>query len=819
MVVLILLCGTMVVSAQEIRIHCSDQPLNAVLTQLRDQYGLMFSYDDKLLSGYRLTLDRRFSTPPEALNYLLKGLPLHVENINGVFVIYPVARAPQQKKYILAGRILDKSSRESLPYSALQINGKGLFADDQGVFSFISGSDSVFHVKISHLGYYILDTITLPGYHLEFTLQPSVIAMKEIVIVGKPVERTIQTGTAPGAITLNHKIAYYLPGYGDNSVFNLLRLQPGILAAGEQSADLMIWGGYAGQSQVLFDGFTLFGMKNFNDNISAINPYMAKDIKVFKGAFGAEYGEKVGAIADIRGADGNRMKPAFQLVLNNMTLNAFASVPLGKKSSLVTAYRQTYYALYDPFSITSSSSSRGRQTGGADYYIVPDYTFRDFNLKYSGEGKRSSYFISLYGGTDDFGYGTEQETARKKISLHYQEDNLQAGATGFYGFRWKEANTLHVAISYSGLNTDRDYREVIERTAGNLGNTTVADQTTNALHEIHSRVVGQFLAGPHRIEAGAGALTYITRNHLHQVSDSFAVSRLVPYLYAQDNLTLVSNITLKPGIRTDFPLNGHGPLFQPRLSASWHLGDHILLNAAWGVYRQTASKTLILDTTANYRLFWTLREQAGAFRQHAVHYSAGMTWAGDNLSASIEGYLKYTGGITRFLQTGSGYVPYTGQSRTRGLDFFLKKDLKNLSFWFAYTWSKTEEAFPYFADDDYKPAMHDQRHELKVAALAKIRAFHFSADYVVGTGFPDPEQLPQEAVYQNPYSRLDVSALVQLLNRKLHLDAGISVLNVLNTENINYANYTRIREEESSLVSFYAEGVPVTPALFVKIYF
>ena len=76
-------------------------------------------------------------------------------------------------------------------------------------------------------------------------------------------------------------------------MFNLLRLQPGILAAGEQSNDLIIRGSYEGQSQVLFDGFTLFGMKNFNDNISAVNPFMAKDIRLMKGGFPAELGGRV----------------------------------------------------------------------------------------------------------------------------------------------------------------------------------------------------------------------------------------------------------------------------------------------------------------------------------------------------------------------------------------------------------------------------------------------------------------------------------------------------------------------------------------------
>ena len=63
---------------------------------------------------------------------------------------------------------------------------------------------------------------------------------------------------------------------------------PGILASGESTNDLVIWGSYAGHSQVLFDGFTIFGLKNFNDNISSFNPLMAKDIEVMKGGFRCE---------------------------------------------------------------------------------------------------------------------------------------------------------------------------------------------------------------------------------------------------------------------------------------------------------------------------------------------------------------------------------------------------------------------------------------------------------------------------------------------------------------------------------------------------
>jgi outer membrane receptor protein involved in Fe transport len=169
-------------------------------------------------------------------------------------------------------------------------------------------------------------------------------------------------------------------------------------------------------------------MKNSNDNISAVNPYMAKDIKVLKGGYGAEYGEKVGGIVDISGMDGNRLSPSAQLCVNNMTLNGLASVPYRKKSALVLAYRQTYYDLYNPVEFTSSASvsgsgfDRGWRSGGgtgaqADYYLIPAYIFRDINLKFSGNSRKTNYFISLYGGMDKFSYSFDQDNNHRRNGL------------------------------------------------------------------------------------------------------------------------------------------------------------------------------------------------------------------------------------------------------------------------------------------------------------------------------------------------------------------------------------------------------------------
>jgi hypothetical protein len=809
--------------SQEIRVTCADEPLNKILISLRDDYGLLLSFDDAYLSSFKITADTTFASTEKAFDFLFTGLPLKYDRKNGVYIIYTVQKKDKPVKYLISGRITDRTNRETLPYSGIQINNSVLSSDAKGNFSFMSETDSVFSVKISYVGYYILDTILNAGTNYDFRLMPSVIAMKEIVVRGSSVAKTIQAGVSPGIIRINHKIAYYLPGNGDNSIFNVLRLQPGILAAGEQSADLIIWGSYEGQSQVIFDGFSLYGMKNFNDNISAVNPFMAKDIKVLKGGFGAEYGERVGGIVDITGTDGNRLAPSVRLCINNMTVNGMASLPIRKRSALLLAYRQTYYNLYNPVTFFTAGSGRGQQNPQADFYITPDYLFRDMNLKYSGSSTHSNYYLSLYGGSDNFDYAFEDANMHRTLTLNHSEKNNQVGGTLFYGLNWKAKNTSNFIISFSSLQTDQTHDEEITRTSGQQITSSIHDKYMASVKEVNGRIENTLtVSEKHQLDAGLGTLFYYTDRAETELGNTVLNEDKqlpVPYFFIQDNINLFKKLTLRPGLRADIHPSAGKAFIQPRLSLLYRVSDNLKLNAAAGMYNQFVAKNMIIETTGNYRLAWSACDGRDVSVLSSQNITLGLTYNKKGFIFSAEGYLKSTDGITRYIQTTTGTNLYNGDSKTKGLDIFIKQDFKGQTVWISYTLSKTVEYFPYFPTDEYVPAMQDQRHELKLAGLARFKSFHFSVNYVFGTGFPDPGQLPEVVDYMQYYSRLDAALIYQPSKWKVNIDAGVSVLNVLNTENIRYSNYTRVPTDESTTISLYAEAVPFTPTIFLNIYF
>jgi len=151
-----------------------------------------------------------------------------------------------------------------------------------------------------------------------------------------------------------------------------------------------------------------------------------------------------------------------------------------------------------------------------------------------------------------------------------------------------------------------------------------------------------------------------------------------------------------------------------------------------------------------------------------------------------------------------------------GIDFFLQKDWRRHSAWIAYSLSKVEERWPDLPADDFRRAPQDQRHELKLALLLNFDPFYFSTNYVYGSGFPAAPYNPNGTDENLTYSRLDASFIYKFLDRKVVGEIGLSLLNVLNTENIKYANFIRIPASQTNTINIYAEAIPFTPTLYLK---
>lgn len=847
----------------KIKVVAQDKPLNEVLLQLREQYDFQFSYSDNALSPYRVTVSKTFDSKEEVLKFLLNGLPFQLRKTGEVFIIIPdknkLKEEPKKDRIEIAGQIVEAGTYEPLPYSAIQINNQPLIADVTGNFNFSARADSAFHVRISHLGYYIYDTLIYAGINKKFRLVPSTLNLPEVLVENNPIEKATIVGEKAGKISINHYIARFLPGQGDNSVFNLIRLMPGIQAAGEQSNDLLIWGGYEGQSLITFDGFTLFGLKNYNDNISVVNPFVVKNIEILKGGYSARYGNRVGGIVNLTGKNGNTKKPVLSLNVNPTTLNGMLEIPLFKKSSLLMAYRQTYYNLYNSSdfnifaptrSVTQIGHSINQRSVSFDMEVFPnDYQFRDMNMKYTYNfDNGDQFYVSGYGGGDYFkmqsnadivrtttmGKSPKPKTTKLAVGILSKEENRQLGFSAFYHKKWSNQLTTKFTATYS------DFSKTISDSIQSQDAETSAyynqdlSKTKNTINEGSLRIENTLnFLNAHQLEFGAGFYnnqaeivnqTVLSGGNPTDASNQFINRRV--FVFAQDNLPIGARFSLTSGARVNFPLENGSPVIEPRLSATYKITNTLKFNAAWGLYHQFIFKVPYIDDKQNYTYLWMTADQDIPVLK-ATHWVGEINFFKNNLTFNLQAYYKPVENMTERVyeertvgaHTVSDYFPYFGDAKSYGIDFFAKKDFGKQSIWASYNLSKSLERFAPEGQPlpAYTSAPQDQRHELKVAGLFNIWHFYLSANYVYGSGmeiirkvFPDATDIS--------YNRVDAAATWRFTTKHVTGELGFSVLNVFDTQNLRYVNLKTFRLS-SDLGDFrvYSSAVPFTPILFLKL--
>jgi len=814
--------------AQKISIEATEQPLSEVLIQLRDGYNMSFSFDDAALRKFRITLNKTFKNPEEALTFITKDLPLDFEKSGDVWIIFPAPEKPnplpQNKSRLISGQIQERKTLESLPYSNIVINGQGTISDADGYFTFRS-TDTVFNLSISQLGYYRIDTTLAPGRNYKITMVPAVESLKEIVITDRLLETFVYTESRAGILHLNHKVTKFLPGSSDNSVFNLLRLQSGILAAAESSDNLIIWGAYEGQSRILFDDFLLFGLKNFNDNISAVNPYVVKNIKVLKAGFDASYGDCVGGIADITGIDGNKIKLGADVSLNNYTVNSMLQTPIGERGAFLLAFRHTYHDLYDNKNL--DPYKRRGQTSESGITVIPDYVFRDLNLKYTFRNDNGFHFrTSLLTGQDNFSYSIDEAfNQRFQLLRETSETNIQQGASFVMGKDFYNGLNLKLTLTYSALNSKfNNEQEIINNNNGNLIKQELIEainKTKETTAELSAR---KAINKNHQIE---GAFKYTANRSIWKEDSSGvqSISQNIVGAYAtiilQDQINL-GRFTLLPGLRFSYLPYLNKNFTQPRLSISYKFGEHINFSLASGLYNQYLSKSSVQDQSGNYRYMWTLANDSTYPVLRGKHLTASLTFERANTQAALSPYYKKTKGMTRYVNFSQIETDgiFKGQGRSYGFDVYVKQNFKGHTAWLSYTWSKTEELFDHFPDSEYRFAPQDQRHEIKLATLLNFDPFYFSANYVYGSGFPVPDynQQPIE-ITRTPYHRFDVALTYKFNFSKFYGEAGISVLNIFDRENLLYNNLERVPASQTTSISIYEQSVPFTPTIYIKLGF
>ncbi|GAB1358867.1 hypothetical protein MASR1M31_06460 [Porphyromonadaceae bacterium] len=706
--------------SQELRVVALNEPLDKVINRL----GVEVSFDSRALSKYKVSIKKTFSSPQQALDFILSDKPFECQRIGDVFVIVskPVSLPSPEKKSRIP-KTEFKPVQEELP-------------------------------------------------------EISTIQIGEIVISAPLPSYSPKTGSASAEVVMDHRAARFVPGSGDNSVFNLLRMMPGVRAVGEPSDELIVWGSTAGESRIVFDGIPLFGMRGFNDNISFINPYLVKRIKLMKGGYEARYGNQIGAIAEISGIDPETLRPSVKATISTLTANLFASTPVSKRAALSVAFRRTFYDLYqsellNPYNGRRPTTSKGKGQGldkqPIEMFVTPAYSFTDLNLNLSGTAfENDSYRIALYGADDRFGFTAEPT---KGDTIAGNLNSRQIGASASYNKVWSEKSQSRVSFSYSRID--------------------ITDSIPNLAQDVSFKLSHHLSLKNNRLEAGVEFDQYVADKQ----------SLFKPSIYLSDRFT-AGNLLINVGLRTDL-LPGSINL-QPRFSASYSFAEQFIATASWGLYNQYLNRLPVNTKT----LIWGISDHL-----KSMHTVAGISYRSPSgFSATIEGYIKNTKNALRIVDQSI----VTTDVDLYGGDLFLTYDFPKGTLFGSYSLSDVRGV--------------ETGHEAKVGTLLNLKPFVFSANYVYGRGFTlldlygnqgkgngkgngNGKNVDSLIDTGQPYSRFDISATYRLRLEEVQLQAGISLINLFNTQNLKYS-FTH--QSKNDPITLYTGAMPFTPMLFFE---
>ena len=131
---------------------------------------------------------------------------------------------------------------------------------------------------------------------------------------------------------------------GERDVMKSIVMLPGIQSVGELSSGFNVRGGNSDQNLILLDNSPVFNTSHLFGFISAINPDVVEDMRVFKGGLPARFGERVSSIMEIEMKDGNEDKIKFYggLGVINSRLALDGPLTKNKKLTFIAAGSMSY---------------------------------------------------------------------------------------------------------------------------------------------------------------------------------------------------------------------------------------------------------------------------------------------------------------------------------------------------------------------------------------------------------------------------------------------------------------------------------------------
>lgn len=824
-------------------------PLHRVLTEIAESYGLIFSFSNDVVKDKVITLSLNNTSLDEILVTLRTLTNLTYNKISDRQV---TVSAPDTKTSI-CGYIFDADTNGPLSYASVVIKetNEGVISDENGFF-LLEKIDKNASITIQYVGY-TEKTVPVATFQKSVCQRIRLItestALEEVLIIeyitkglGKNIDGSL------GIVNENLGI---LPGQIEPDIFQSMQLIPGISSPDETATGIQIRGGSPDQNLILWDNIKMYNTGHFFGLISAFNPYVVSDTKIFKGGADPKYGDRVSGVIDISSDTEVPEKFNGGMGLNGTHADLFLKTPISNKVGLVISGRRaytdyletpTYSAYFDKVfqntKITDALNPIDLEDEDEIEEEISDnnFFFYDTSVKLIADiSENDKILVSGIYTKNDLAFEINNEEDLLTDNLTIQNK----GAS----FSWigTKLDRLHYGIKGYYSNYDSDYsfteREEMVIEEQSIRKNTVEDigfdlDLTYDIYKKHSVTIGyQF--------SNNKVFYNITRDGEFEtpINETDLVKNNANSIYANYKFSFKNKGLINLGFRASHYSVVDQFYTEPRINIEYPITKNLRVKATGELRYQPISQLVEFEDT-QLRLensLWIHSNNEEIPLLKSAQFSGGLLFSKNDWNFEIDGYYKNINGLTS-LTNGFNNINNefsTGESDIIGLDVLLKKRFKNLRTWIGYTFNDIDYTFPELQESSF-PGNNDITHSFRFSSTLEIKNWEFSLGWIWRSGAPftDADLLNEDIEFSTPnsrnlpeYHRLDASLIYHFdinKNKKWRGQIGVSLLNIYDRQvpiSIRYQADENADTENVELDVIRQQSLGITPNITLRVYF
>jgi len=645
------------------------------------------------------------------------------------------------------------------------------------------------------------------------------------------------------SLTLNPQEFEILPGLTQPDVLQSMQLLPGVVSLDERISNINVRGGTHDQNLFLWNGARLYQTGHFFGMISALNPSIAHDIRIYKNGSSAFFTEGVSSVVNISSTGNQSQNNAFELFANFLETNARADINLSDKSHLRAAGRyalshfidtpafQKYYdKIFQNTEITSFENNEQ-----IDLSSEVNLQYFDANLQFeTALNENTSWQVNLLAISNDLKF-SEQKTA----TLEQQENQLTqesfiASTRLDKQFSEKISGSATAYASYYNLDAENALMQTNQLLKQN---NNIQDFGLKLRSDVDLSRHSTLSLGYQFNEIGIRNNNIVTNPsvEIRQKSVIKTHSGIAEWQASFLNEKLISTA----GVRLNYYDKFDDLRVEPHMNVTYKWSPFLNTSLMAEQKHQITAQVIDLQNdffgVENRR--WALADNEQIPIQRLRQIEMGQVYKKQSWLVTANVFYKSVEGISSAAQNFQNQLEFlqiSGNYSTYGVEFFTQKLISDYRLWFSYAYNNSDYEFDAFTPNIF-PNNFETSHQFQfgLSYVARLIKLSLNARYFTGRPTtPIDDQQPilnpninPEINFLHPnsdnissYMQVNFTGSYTKRFKAAQIEIGLSIMNLLNSGDITN-QFFRLNNDILEVERIENRSLGFTPNLFLKVNF